>query len=91
MTKAPYSDDILQKIQLRAYFIWERHGRPHGQERAHWSEAEAEAEVLQDLTKTPRTMAKAAAKAPTKKAALKSDPEKPAAKTKKSVTKPTKK
>lgn len=88
MTKAPYSDDILQKIQLRAYFIWERHGRPHGHESAHWSQAEAE--VLQGLAKT-KAIAKTAVKVPTKKAALVADSETAPAKSKKSVKKPAKK
>jgi len=34
--------DRQQKIERRAYEIWERHGRPHGREQEHWQEAEAE-------------------------------------------------
>lgn len=40
--KTATSDDIRQKIELRAYFIWEREGRPQGCEAEHWALAEAE-------------------------------------------------
>ena len=31
-----------EKVKERAYAIWEREGRPHGRDREHWQEAEAE-------------------------------------------------
>jgi hypothetical protein len=34
--------DQDQSIQEKAYLIWEREGRPDGQNLAHWLEAEAE-------------------------------------------------
>ncbi len=30
------------EIETRAYFLWEREGRPHGRDQAHWFEAEAQ-------------------------------------------------
>ncbi len=32
-------------IRERAYAIWEREGRPHGRDREHWRQAEAEISV----------------------------------------------
>lgn len=32
----------IQRIQERAYAIWERAGRPQGADREHWLQAEAE-------------------------------------------------
>lgn len=40
--KNPISDDIRRKIQLCAYHIWEREGRPEGRQHEHWQMAEAE-------------------------------------------------
>jgi hypothetical protein len=31
-----------EKIKSRAYAIWEREGRPHGRDRAHWAQAARE-------------------------------------------------
>jgi Protein of unknown function (DUF2934) len=40
-----YPQTRQQEIRARAYLIWEKAGRPEGEELAHWLEAEAE--VLQ--------------------------------------------
>lgn len=32
----------FERVQQRAYGIWERAGRPHGNDREHWLQAEAE-------------------------------------------------
>ena len=32
--------DIETRVRDRAYALWEQHGRPEGQELAHWHEAE---------------------------------------------------
>jgi DUF2934 family protein len=34
--------DLQQRIQQRAYELWEKEGRPQGRERAHWQQAERE-------------------------------------------------
>jgi hypothetical protein len=31
-----------EEIAVRAYLIWEKNGKPHGQDRAYWLQAEAE-------------------------------------------------
>jgi hypothetical protein len=36
------SDDLQQRIQQRAYELWENEGRPQGREHAHWQQAERE-------------------------------------------------
>jgi hypothetical protein len=36
------SRDIEVLIQMRAYEIWEREGRPHGRDREHWFQAAKE-------------------------------------------------
>ena len=36
------SDEARRAIEVRAYLIWEREGRPHGREKEHWQRAEAE-------------------------------------------------
>jgi hypothetical protein len=41
-TKKSISDDVRKAIALRAYHIWEREGRPHDRQAAHWQMAEAE-------------------------------------------------
>jgi hypothetical protein len=41
-TKKSISDDVRRAIALRAYHIWEREGRPHDRQQAHWQMAEAE-------------------------------------------------
>jgi hypothetical protein len=38
----PGSNDLRSDIALRAYFIWERSGRPEGRQHDHWALAEAE-------------------------------------------------
>ena len=35
-------DDIYERIQRRAYELWESEGRPAGREHAHWLQAESE-------------------------------------------------
>jgi hypothetical protein len=35
-------DDIYERIQRRAYELWEGEGRPAGREHAHWLQAENE-------------------------------------------------
>lgn len=45
--KKPSPDEIRHQIQVRAYLIWEREGRPHGREHHHWGLAEAE--ILSEL------------------------------------------
>ena len=34
--------DFHEKVSARAYEIWEWEGRPHGREREHWRQAEAD-------------------------------------------------
>jgi len=36
------SGDLQQRIQQRAYELWENEGRPQGREQAHWQQAERE-------------------------------------------------
>jgi Protein of unknown function (DUF2934) len=36
------SNDLQQRIQQRAYELWEHEGRPQGREHAHWQQAERE-------------------------------------------------
>ncbi|MEZ2329674.1 DUF2934 domain-containing protein [Mesorhizobium sp. RCC_202] len=38
------ADDKYERIQRRAYEIWQRSGAAHGQHEAHWHEASAEIE-----------------------------------------------
>ena len=35
-------DDMHERIQQRAYELWESEGRPAGREHAHWLQAESE-------------------------------------------------
>jgi hypothetical protein len=37
--------DRDQQIRERAYHIWEREGRPHGRQAAHWAQALSELEA----------------------------------------------
>ncbi len=39
---AQLSDELQQRIQQRAYELWEHEGRPQGREDAHWEQAERE-------------------------------------------------
>ena len=34
--------DYYEKVKARAHQIWEEEGRPHGRDREHWQQAEAE-------------------------------------------------
>jgi len=55
------SEATRQKMAERAYLIWESQGRPHGYDRQHWIQAEAE--ILGKGTKTAaKTTAKTTAK-----------------------------
>jgi len=36
----PRDEEIRKLIAVRAYEIWENHGRPHGCDAMHWREAE---------------------------------------------------
>ena len=42
MTARPISENTRREIQVRAYQIWEREGRPNGREHEHWLMAETE-------------------------------------------------
>lgn len=42
-------DDRHQRIQQRAYEIWDREGRRHGDPEKHWHQAEAEIEIEERL------------------------------------------
>jgi hypothetical protein len=42
------------KIRERAYAIWQRHGRPHGQHDEHWRQAEAEIEAEERAGVAPK-------------------------------------
>ena len=44
---APSEGSADTKLRDRAYFIWERAGRPEGQAGQHWDAARAEAEAAQ--------------------------------------------
>lgn len=78
MTAAnPISDNTRHEIEVRAYQIWEREGRPQGREHVHWLMAEAE--ILDSAKKSNGTAGPAKRKATAGKAAPKLA--KPAAKT----------
>jgi hypothetical protein len=65
--KNPGSDGLRKEIELRAYYIWEREGRPQGRQHEHW--AVAEAEILSEqrtAEATPPKKATAKKAAPTK-------------------------
>jgi hypothetical protein len=36
------AQELHGRIQHRAYELWEREGRPHGRDQAHWYQAELE-------------------------------------------------
>ena len=38
----PREDDMHERIQRRAYELWEREGRPEGREHANWHQAQTE-------------------------------------------------
>jgi hypothetical protein len=51
--KRARDDEIRKLIAVRAYEIWENHGRPHGYHAHHWREAEQEIlSCLQDTSDT---------------------------------------
>ena len=35
-------EELYERIQRRAYELWEREGRPEGRDHAHWHQAELE-------------------------------------------------
>lgn len=37
-----HEGDLQQRIQQRAYQLWESEGRPEGREQAHWQQAQRE-------------------------------------------------
>jgi hypothetical protein len=39
---ARHESDLQQRIQQRAYQLWESEGRPEGREQAHWQQAQRE-------------------------------------------------
>lgn len=41
-------DDNIRRARLRAYLIWERAGRPEGQDIEHWRQAEKEVAQEED-------------------------------------------
>ncbi|ASP86726.1 DUF2934 domain-containing protein (plasmid) [Sinorhizobium meliloti] len=43
-TPSDSSDEKQERIRRRAYEIWERHGRPDGEQDRHWQQAEKELE-----------------------------------------------
>ncbi|MDR3526482.1 MAG: DUF2934 domain-containing protein [Rhizomicrobium sp.] len=69
-TKKSISDDIHKAIALRAYHIWEREGRPHDREQAHWRIAEAEILGEPPAEKAAVPAPAAAPKKPAKKATV---------------------
>ena len=80
--KTAIADEIRRAIALRAYFIWEREGRPHGRDSEHWALAEAEILSESPVPEAVAPVQKAAKKAPTGK--------KPAAAKKTATVKPAK-
>ena len=38
----PFQDAMYERIQRRAYELWESEGRPSGRDEAHWLQAESE-------------------------------------------------
>ena len=56
-TKRAIAESLQQRIQERAYLIWEREGRLHGRADEHWRRAEAEI-----LAETKKPVKKRAAK-----------------------------
>jgi phosphoenolpyruvate synthase/pyruvate phosphate dikinase len=76
-TKNSISDDIQKEIALRAYYIWEREGRPEGREAAHWALAEAEV-LCERPAKAAPPKAPAKAKSNGGAKPVKAEPAKPA-------------
>ena len=65
-TPRPISENTRREIEVRAYHIWEREGRPPGREHEHW--VLAETEILGSAPIKPRDPG-GNAKAPTAKSA----------------------
>ena len=88
-TKAKSSEDIRKDIELRAYLIWDREGRPHGRDAEHWQRAEAEILGSLPANKAPAKKPASPKKAKTVKPPQAKPAAKPAAKAKR-ATKPPK-
>ena len=73
------------KIRERAYLIWEREGRPHGQHDQHWNQARWEL-LSEQETATPAGAGKSTAKKAPRKAATRAKA--PAAKATDGAAKP---
>ena len=39
------NEDVLESIRVRAYFLWEKAGRPEGGDMAFWEEARRQVEM----------------------------------------------
>lgn len=52
------TDTRMEWISKRAYTIWEAAGRPDGEDRAHWEQAEREREELEKVALPGKTAAK---------------------------------
>ena len=70
------------EIGLRAYFIWEREGKPQGREQHHWLQALAELKAERVKAIKPPVTAKAAVAAAPKRTAAAPATTKPKAKKK---------
>ena len=42
-------DDVLEEIRVRAYFLWEKAGRPDGGDIAFWEEARSQVEREREM------------------------------------------
>lgn len=72
--KKTISDEVRRRIELCAYHIWEREGRPLGRESEHWQLAEAEILGAKPVKKASPAKSNGSAKTPKpKKAAAKND------------------
>jgi len=56
------ADALRRQIEVRAYLIWERDGRPQGRHAEHWALAEKEILGEQNGKAPPKKKAKGAAK-----------------------------
>ncbi len=42
-------DDVLESIRVRAYYMWEKAGRPEGGDIAFWEEARQQVELEREM------------------------------------------
>lgn len=42
-------DDLLELIRVRAYYLWEKAGRPEGGDIAFWEEARQQVELEREM------------------------------------------